>query len=355
MKIGLVLPGNIWFSPYVKIYTQMLDKIGASYDIISWNRDGRDAKTGFQFELETDNSKSRLAKLLPYFQYISFIKKTIKREKYEKLVVFGPQMAILLSGFLAKNYKGRFIFDYRDLSIEQKTFLKRPFLSVLKNSCANVISSPGFKKCLPEGFDYLLSHNFDIEIVRKALENKQISEPQGKEINVLTIGGIRDYSSNIEVVKALANKPNFKLQFVGRGGAAELIKSYADENSIRNIEFEGFYPKEKEAGYILDSSVLNIFYPKIISHSTALSNRFYNALIYKRPMLVTANSTQGDFVAKHNLGLSLENCDGLQSKLEDYLSNLDYKAFAERCNALLDTFLEDYNKLEKTVVEFVSE
>ena len=34
MKLGLLLPTNIYFCPYVKIYTDIFDKYSIQYDII---------------------------------------------------------------------------------------------------------------------------------------------------------------------------------------------------------------------------------------------------------------------------------------------------------------------------------
>lgn len=351
MKIGLIIPANIWFCPFVNIYTKILDKEKVDYDLISWNKQG-DENQGIQFNKQY-KIKGKLTKLIPYFEFASFVKKTVRRNKYDKLIIFTPQVGIFLCNFLKKYYKGRYIFDYRDLSIEQNFLLKLPFKKVLRNSFANVISSPGFKKCLPTNFEYLLSHNFDIDDVRRTLTDEHDIPLDTECINVLTIGGIRDYSSNIEVVKALANKENFVLHFVGKGTAAGKIEFYAKENGVKNIEFEGFYPKEKESGYIKQATFLNIFYPRIITHDTALSNRFYNALIYRRPMIVTTDTTQGDYVEQNQLGLSLCNCDNLDKNIKDYLNSFDYNSFKDKCNELLRGFLQDYNLWECRIKEFI--
>lgn len=354
MKIGLILPGNIWFCPYVNIYTQILDKRDIRYDIISWNRDGSEQQ-GIQFNRKSKDSRVRLIKFLPYFEYATFIKKVVKQNKYDKLIVFGPQVAIFISKFLSKYYRNRFIFDYRDLSIEQNVYFKLPFKKVLRNSFANVISSPGFKKCLPADFEYYLSHNLDIDKVGEVLDKEDKITFCNEKINVLTIGSIRDYSSNIEVIDSLANKNAFKLQFVGKGIDSDMIENYAKKQRVQNIEFTGFYPKEKEAEYIKQASFMNIFYPRVITHDTALSNRFYNALIYRRPMLVTSGTMQGDFVEQYQLGLSVDNCENMDKKMIDFLTNFDYEAFSKNCDKLLTIFMEDYNIFENKVIEFLGE
>ncbi len=280
MKIALVLPVSIWYAPYVRIYTKILDELHTDYSIISWNREGDDKPEGFQYN-EPCAKGHGSAGWKAYRCYIKFIKKTIKELGFERIIIFGPQMTCLLSSYLLTHFRGRYMIDYRDLSIEQKAGFKQLFALMLKFSQANVISSPGFKRCLPKR-DYYLSHNFDIDAVKAAFEEKvEGAFNAWKEIEVLTIGAIRDYSSNIEVVKALANQEGIKVSFVGKGGAADQIAEYCKKEGINNVTFTGFYQKSEEAGYVKNATFMNIFYPRVITHDTALSNRFYNSLIYR--------------------------------------------------------------------------
>ncbi|MCM1483856.1 MAG: capsular biosynthesis protein [Muribaculaceae bacterium] len=355
MKIALVLPGNRWICPYTAAYMEILDREGVPYDVIYWNRDGSEPGMGIEYDRPQDNSLSRIHKVGAFIGYIRFIKRTLLSGGYDKVLIFGPQIAIPLAGFLKKHFSGRYIFDYRDLSIEQIGLLKRPFRTVLDHSYANVISSPGFKKCLPQGYDYVLSHNFVIGNVRRALDEKNPEPWPAEGIDVLTIGSIRDYEANREVIDALRDRSDITMRFIGRGVSSEQLKEYATAEKITNIEFKGFYNKEDERGYIDDCTYLNIYYPRIISHSTALSNRFYNSLICKRPMIVTSDSTQGSYVERYNLGLSLNDCSGLDVKLKEWVNANDYRDFCRRCDNLLTEFVNDYNKFNHIVVSFIQQ
>ena len=353
MKIALVLPGSIWYAPYVRIYTKILDELHADYSIISWNREGDDKPEGFQYDVPCAKGHGS-AGWKAYKGYIKFIKKTIKEQGFDRIIVFGPQMTCMLSVYLLLHFRGRYMIDYRDLSIEQKAGFKQLFALMLKFSQANVISSPGFKRCLPKR-NYYLSHNFDINAVKTAIEEKVVgSFDKGKEIEVLTIGAIRDYSSNIEVVKALGNKEGVKVQFVGKGGAAIKIEDYCKKEGIENVSFTGFYEKHEEAGYVKNTTFMNIFYPRIITHDTALSNRFYNSLIYRKPMIVTKDTTQGDYAERYGVGLALETTGGLADKLKEFLKQ-DYAAYCECCNSLLCDFINDYNEFYNAVKRFISD
>lgn len=354
-KIALLLPSNIWYSPFLTIYTQLLDKTGVDYDIISWNRDGKDDKIGIQYNGTAiiKGLPVMFSKLLTYYKFISFVKKKIKENQYDKLIVFCPQLAIILSSFLKKNFKSKYIFDYRDLSIEQKPILKRIFKIVLNNSYANVISSPGFKRCLPKGFHYYLSHNFDYEVVKKAITTSSLDTLDG-ERKIYTVGGIRDFSSNIEVVKGVANINNYSVHFIGRGFASDQIKKYCDEHKIENVFFHGYYKKDEEGDIVKSSSFLNIFYPRIITHDTAISNRFYNSLIYKKPMIVTKNTTQGDYAEKYGVGLAVDCCDNLKENIESYINKYDAEKYSKNCNILLKEFLDDYEEFKNIVLNFAT-
>ena len=351
MKVGLILPGNIWFCPYVKIYTKILDKNNCEYETISWNRDNTEPITETTFDLNIVSIK-RVSKFTPFFKYLSFVKSTLRRKNYDKVIVFGPQLGILLYPLLKKKYKNNFIFDYRDLSVEQLPMLKFVFKKLLAISSLNVISSLGFKKFLPKN-NFIISHNFDANLLAQETIDSSVDVFGQESINVLTIGSIRDYDANLEVLKSLANKENIKLFFVGKGIVSDMLKEYAENNKIYNVFFHGFYEKYEEANFIKSATFINIYYPKIKSHSSAMSNRFYNALIYKRPMIVTNKSIQGDYVEEYKLGLSLDNCNNLYEEIINYKKEFDFSTFDNSSNDLLTVFKNDYHFFYDRVKNFL--
>lgn len=347
MKIALIIPCNIWFAPFVNIYTRVLDEHKIQYDIISWNKDGNENNKGLQYE-KNIKDENLFVKLFHYVKFASFVKKIVKKNKYDKLFVFTAQAAIFLHRFLEDNYKGKYIFDYRDLSIEQKKIFSKPMKNALNNSYANVVSSPGFIKHLPEGYKYYLSHNFDIELVQKALQDSEIISFKKEPYNILTIGGIRDYELNIEIVDAFANKENIIISFVGRGPASEPIKQYIFDNKVKNAVSVGYYNKNDEGKFVKEASFVNT-----LTYDSAMTNRFYNALIFKKPMIASANSTQGEYVKKYRLGLLVENCNGLHDKCIQFLATEDNIDFNRRCNDLLKEFINDYEEWSKMLHNFI--
>ena len=93
--------------------------------------------------------------------------------------------------------------------------------------------------------------------------------------------------------------------------------------------------------------------PKIKSHDSLMSNRFYNALIYKRPMIVTNKSIQGDYVEEYKLGLSLDNCNNLYEEIINYKKEFDFSTFDNSSNDLLTVFKNDYHVFYDRVKNFL--
>lgn len=352
MRVALIIPGSLWYAPYLRIYTRLLNENNVDYSIISWNREGDDKPEGFQYNVLCPKGHGS-AGWSAYRGYIGFIKKTIKEQKFDRIIVFGPQMACLLSVYLLSHFRGRYMIDYRDLSIEQRPGFKQLFSLMLKHSKLNVISSPGFKQCLPN-YDYYLSHNFDVNAVKVAIsERPNNTFEANKEVEVLTIGAIRDLCSNMEVVKALGNADGIRLNFVGKGDAAKTIEEYCKVNGINNVSFAGFYQKEDEPKYVKKATFMNIFYPRVITHDTALSNRFYNSLIFKKPMIVTKDTTQGEYAERFGVGIAVTECVNLKDDIKYFLQN-NYIEYSKRCNDLLSSFLDDQIKFERAFGSFLS-
>lgn len=355
MKIGLVVPANLYFAPYVRIYTNFLDKTSIDYDVINWDRDRIEDSGAISFFCKTSKDDSKFRKLFNYCRFSLFVIKKIKQNSYDKLIVFTPQLSMFLYLFLRRHYKKAFILDYRDLSIEQKSMFI--FSKVLKISGLIVVSSPGFKKNLPIGYDYILSHNFDIDNlldIESSVKNQINNLFENPKIVISTIGGIRDYVQNKEIITAFQNDLRFTLNFIGKGPSAEALKMFSEENMIGNVSFIGFYKKEEEPQYLLQSDFLNIYYPSKNSHSLALSNRFYNALIYKRPMIVTSNSVQGDYVEKYKLGVVIDSCDDVKEKIIAYKNHFSDRQFLNSANLLLDEFKKDYYVFENELKVFMN-
>jgi hypothetical protein len=351
MKIGLLLPTNIHYAPYVQIYIKILNKYHIEYDIINWDREGLDEDSNFQFKYQIDINSNKIKRLFGYILFVQFIKKTLRENNYSKLIVFTSQLGIFLLNFLKKNYYNLFIFDYRDLSIN--LYFKYYFKKLLSISFLNVISSPGYKLYLPPEYNYLLSHNFDINIMQSKIKSN-IRFIVKDFIVISTIGFIRDYDQSIEIIKLLANNDKYKLMFVGKGPASKRIYDFVITNNISNVEIIGSYKKEEEINYYKQATFINIYRSHSLNNDTGMTNRFYNAVIYGKPMIVPGNTTQSDYVKKYKLGISVNNINEIENDIISYIDNFDDKEYKKNRLALIEEFINDYTKFEKMVISAIN-
>ena len=174
-------------------------------------------------------------------------------------------------------------------------------------------------------------------------------------LEVLTVGYIRNYSSNVKIIQSLGGCDGYHLKFVGRGDAAAALEEYSVAKGYSNIEFSGFYKKEDEASIVGTCDFINIFFPDDVEHSAIMSNRFYLALIHKKPMIVTSGSVQADLVKDYGLGVVIKDCTTLDKDIRDFLSSFDYELFCKNCNKLLALFVDEHHAFEQAVVAFLQD
>ena len=353
MKAAIIILGNSWVCPYLNTYKSIFDKLGCACDVVLWDRDGSDSEAPIRYSSGKANLANPVVKVWHYLKYADFIKKILRENTYDKLVVSGPHLAILLSGLLRKKYKGRYVIDYRDISVEQHLLLGGVYSKVLESSYCNVISSPGFKKHLPTKYQYLISHNFSVDAAMAALSSDATLWIKGNPLKILTIGYIRNYDSNVKIIQMLGGNEEYSLKFVGHGDAAVSLCEFAVANGYANVGFEGFYKKEDEAAIVAECDFINIFFPADTAHSAIMSNRFYLALIYKKPMIVAAGSIQAEYVKEYGLGVVAYGESNLDADIKGFLATFDYKAFCKKCNSLLLRFIEEHKALEGAMATFV--
>ena len=355
MKVGILLNANIYYNPYLNIYSKILDELKISYDILAWDRANIGEKGAAIYKRKYPyGTGEKIRWFINHYSYSRFLNTQINKNQYDRLVIFGPQVGLFLYFILKARYSKHFCFDFRDIFIEQ--LFPKLFKRFLKISSLNVISSSGFISYLPKGFEYTLCHNLDIDILNDRINKIPVTHGYFKlPIKVITIGTLRHYQQNYQIMSALANNPNFLIKFIG-SPAKECLKLQQDaiKNQFSNVEFMGFYHKKDEFSLLEDADFINIFFPTDIAGVTAMSNRFYNAILFKKPIIATKGTIQGMYVEKYNLGLVLENCANLENQIKEFVLNFNQAEFNQNCDKLLVEFRNDYQIFKEKFIEFLT-
>jgi len=356
MKIALLFPNNLFTSPYLKYYINILEKENVEYDLIIWDRENKNEPGCIAFKSETYKN-SKLSKTLDFLRFRKFIIKQLSKKKYSKVIVYTGQLGILLSNYLIKNYKNQYALDIRDYSKPMHLFKNR-FNKLISNANFVAISSNGFKEWLPNSENYVLSHNLDIELIRNKLNQKPNPKQLLKNecIQVDTIGQIKDYDSDHRFVSQLKNNDKFQMQFIGFGGTLNLLKEFANQENIENISFHGPYKKEDEEVLLAKTDVINILISltEYNKGRTLLSNRLYLSALLGIPCIVNANSEQSRIIEKYNFGIIVDEYKELPAKLVNYQREFNSVKFMKNCEAFLNDVIQDYELFNKKVSTFLS-
>ena len=252
-----------------------------------------------------------------------------------------------MSFFLEKYYNKKYILDIRDYNISFKWsyFLKK----IVSNSLLTVISSGGFKEWLPNDYEYLIDHNVIIQN-----ERFNIGEANEKNIKIVNCGIIRSLNENLYLIKELKNETEIELEYHGESSISRILEKYVKENNIKNCKFYGYYKKKDENIFLLKSTFINIMQTNDFLSKYALPNRFYKAIILKKPIIATSDNYVGNLVEKYNLGIVINKLlitEGLEKELKEFMIKFNIDDFSKNCDKLYKIILEEKNNFEQRISE----
>ena len=283
--ISVIFCGDIKYCPYLNRYTERLEILGMDYEVLFWNRDGRTLqlpKNYFWYDKISPETLGRKKKLIDFYGFRKWTNARIKKNKSDGLILLSTLSAVMLFGHLRK-YNRKYIFDIRDYSFENLALFRIIEKRIIKNSYFTAISSEGFKAFLPT-YDYILAHNFN----RKDLKTRTHFNKSVDTINFVWNGTVRYLGFQKQYIDALKNDDRYKITYHGSGMELKEFKAYVKKIGAKNVEFTGSYNNEDKPLLLENASVLNNCYGGNYGDALkyAVSNRFYDGLIYRIPQVV---------------------------------------------------------------------
>ncbi|UDM73876.1 glycosyltransferase family protein [Vagococcus fluvialis] len=336
MKVLLITPSNISHMPYIQNYIEILKDSKTEYTIINWDRLQIEPANDWTYK---DESKSIGKTFLQYFRFSLFIKKKIKNENYDTIVIFGLQLLFFLQ-FILNKKKVKYILDIRD---KNKILNFINLKSVLKKFEMIVISSEAYKEWLPN-FHYFINHNTSIGIAPlKKIENKKHCNENDKII-ITSLGSLRDFEANYDFIQQLGDNELYEINYYGDGDIWDKLSSLTKQYS--NVFLYGRYQKKDEIEIGINSTFINVLrYPDSENNRTALPNRLYLAVELRRPLISLEGTYLSDVVEEYELGLVIKNISLLDEEITEYLKNFDFDKYEKNCKKYI-------NKIEQENKEF---
>lgn len=350
-KIALVVGTNLHWAPFYYRYEKILKEKNIDYDLILWNREGIEEPCNADKIIECKtrdaaNNKNPL-KVWKFIVFANFVKKTIQKNKYSKILFVGTYGCAIAfcCNYLSKKFRNKMWIDIRDDLYE---WFKPFYLAEKKSidaSFATTISSPAFKKFLPE-HDYYMMHNIDSNAKEMAKQFHREIDPEGR-IRISFIGNVRYFEQNVLLLNLLKNDDRFRIQYYGKG--SEELEKYCRDNKIQNVDFHGsFSQKDTILFYEKTDLINNMYGNETMNLQLALSNKLYYGLFLKLPILVSSNTLMEELARNYQIGYTFENTKEFPDKLYKWYQDIQKGIIVPQFSELWEKVQkEDNDTLEK--------
>lgn len=311
--IGIIFIGDIKYCPYLDKYTDEIIRNNEDYEVLYWAREkyskhykNNNSSKFIPFYLESSLSNPPHKKMLGFYKFRKWLVKKIKQNKYEKLIILSTLSGIIINDLLLKEYKNKYIFDIRDYSYEHNKLFYLIEEKLIKHSYFTSISSEGFKSFLPPFSKYLIVHNFNSKEVN--MDNEFKKDVVANPLTVVWNGTLRYFDHQKHIIDHFSKDDRFKLVYHGIGPEYDTYIKYCRDMNIENVTFTGEYNNNDKHELIKGAHIINNSY---ISHKHmetkyAISNKFYDGVIYKIPQLVELDSYKFDLVMKYGVGFGID-------------------------------------------------
>ncbi len=350
--IGIIFSNNLNTCPYIDKYLDVFNHLGISYEVILWDRDGSQSKYPQNYHVFNERQNvdlPKVRKILGFYNFMRFTYKNIISRKYDKLIFLTTQVALICFPLALASFKKKYIFDFRDLSLEYYGWYKIIVKQIIKNSFFTCMSSPEFARVLNCN-TYVMAHNFRYKDINN--RSKQITI-LNQRITLLHIGITRGEEYNKKLVDIFGGDERFYLYIIGRGNDTESFINLAKKYS--NVVVQGTYNNEEKQLYISKSDLLLYYYPCDFNCNCALANKYYDCLIYNKPLVGNINTYSGRRIQERGLGISVDfNEDNCADKIFNFYNQYKKEDFIRNITKELSAVLEEDRIYLDKIKEFAT-
>ncbi|MBO5066453.1 MAG: hypothetical protein J6D06_10095 [Clostridia bacterium] len=339
MKILIVGFAKIKYMPYLDLYLENIDRAKNDVHLVYWNRDLKheDTKklqgiTLHEFCSLQNDDAPKFSKLGKFKNFRAYALSVLK-EGFDFIIILHSLPGVLLLKELVRDFKNRYIFDYRDFTYENLLLYKSVIHTLVNNSYKTFVSSDAFRMYLPQSERVITSHNALWSDLNK---EKVLNKTQSDKIRIAFWGFIREEKTNLEIIRKLANDERFELHFYGREQEiCESLKQYASENA-ENVYFHGEYTPEGRDEFARNTDLIHNIYAED-NMKLAVSNKYYDSMIYRIPQLVMKGSYMGVLAENSGIGKALNPySNDFADNIFTYYQSLNKENFKNNCRQALE-------------------
>lgn len=355
--VGLISIGDISVTPFMNHYVNELRNKNKEYEVLFWNRElllHELPNNYISYNVKSDYNKSPYDKIGDFIGFSKWCRDQIRKKKYDKLIILTTLSGIFIADLLINKYKNKYIFDIRDYSYEHLKLFYYIERKIINSSFFTCISSEAFKEFLPSSNNYIICHNCRVEEINNRKEFKK--KKHGETLDVVFIGALRYFNHQVKIIEKLKNDKRFNIIYHGAGPEYGKYIQYCSASKINNIHFTGRYNDCEKYKLLAGADILNNSYmtPKFMEVKYAVSNKYYDGLIYGIPQLVEVNTYKHTLVEKNGVGIGLDvEDDQFANDLYEFYFSIQTEKFNLNCDCELQRVLRDNLNYRYKIEEFL--
>ena len=306
----------------------------------------------FRCYVSENYNKNFLLRLFGYFSFVlssTYVGLFKTKEKFDVVLVTSPPLFVGITALIISFFKQiPFVFEVRDLWPESaidtgvltnKLLIKLSYWlekKIYKRATLINVVTPAFKsvlmlqKGIPENKIIYIPNAADFSISDDLLtsfdSNNFRKEHNLQEKFVITYVGAHGVANNLiqllDAAGRLIDTPVL-FQLIGEGMEKAMLKEVVLKRNLRNVVFVDAVPKKEVFKYILASDVGVSVLKKVETFKTVFSNKTFDYMACKKPILMLIDGVSRELVEKANCGLYAEpeNIDEIVSRVTYFLEN----------------------------------
>ena len=348
-----------------------LKQAGYDVHILSWDRDsdhaeydGKISVAGEEIPITWLGYKAAfnagMKSLRPYLKFQFHMRKWLQRHKKEISIIHACDFDTAF--FSQSKRKGkRFVYDIFDfLYGEPKSFLQRTVrkaqLRIINRADATIICSEERKEQIKEAKPKRLAIIHNTPFVALQQDNSGlIFKSKSNKVKIAYVGILADQRLLTAIGHAVANNPNIELHI---GGFGPLEKYYEMlDSQYDNIFYYGRISYAQTLELEKKCDIMTAIYdPSEENCRRAAPNKFYEALMLGKPLLMARGTGMSNVVEKYDIGELIEFSEkGFEEGLSRLVSRKnEWQSISERMKKI---YKEHYSwdEMKKRLIDLYSQ
>lgn len=323
MRILIIRSNPVDPDSRVEKQANSLIKNGHEVEVVGWDRNGKyfinesylNLQNGrikiYRFGIPAVFGGGIKKNLFPLLKFQRRLYKWLSRNiiNYDAIHACDFDTAFI-SHKIAKNNRKLFIYDIFDFYVDSfnvPSFLKKTIksmdINIINGADTSIICTEKRKEQISGSSprNLVIIHNTPPEIDF----NNELLELNNSKIKIVYVGILANGRGIKEIAEIVRNDLRFEFHIGGFGKLESYFERLSNEYS--NIFYYGKLPYNKTLELENSCDIMTAIYnPEIPNHRYAAPNKFYEALMLGKPIIMAKNTGMDEVVIKNNIGVVVD-------------------------------------------------